>query len=78
MDKGQALAAGEAFAKQHLKVIEAAHGSDIAAAYAAGYVTAARDRFLDDYGARRTWVYFFDTAENIMLWQNELERAGEV
>lgn len=78
MDKGQALKAGAAFATAHLKVIEAAYSAEIASAYAAGYVKAARDRFIDVYGSRSTWEFFFDNATRIMDWQNQRERAGEV
>lgn len=78
MDMGQALQAGEAFAKAHLEVIEAAYGAETASSYAAGYVAAARQRFIEKFGAQSTWEYFFDNADAIMDWKNKLERAGEV
>lgn len=78
MDKGQALEAGKAFAEAHLKVIEAAYSPEIASEYAAGYVMAARNRFIDKVGPQETWGYFFGIAENLMEWNNQRERAGEV
>lgn len=43
MSPEQALQAGNAFARAHLQVIEAAYGKDVASAYAAGHAWAARD-----------------------------------
>lgn len=51
MTPEQAQLAGCAFAKAHLAVIEAAYGSDVAAAYANGHAWAARDYVFEQKGA---------------------------
>jgi hypothetical protein len=78
MDDDQATQAGKAFALSHLAVIESAHGRDAALRYAAGYVRAASEVFVEKSGPRPAWDFFFQTAENIMEWQNERERASGV
>jgi hypothetical protein len=51
----QAQQAGNAFAKAHLDVIEAAYGVDVAVAYANGHAWAARDYVFEKLGARAAY-----------------------
>lgn len=63
----QAQQAGNAFARAHLEVIEAAHGSDIACAYANGYAWAARDYVFDKIGARAAYDQHQELADGAAM-----------
>lgn len=67
MTPDQARDAGRAFALAHLKVIEAAYGKDIAAAYANGHAWAARDYVFDQIGARGAFDMCFELAEGALV-----------
>lgn len=55
MTPDQALQAGNAFARAHLDVIEAAYGVDVAVAYANGHAWAARDYVFEKISPRASY-----------------------
>lgn len=67
MTPDQARDAGKAFALAHLKVIEAAYGSDIASAYANGHAWAARDYIYDKLGARAAFDMMSELADGSVV-----------
>jgi len=66
MNANEAQKAGFKFAKDHLAVIEAAHGTDIASAYANGHAWAARDYVFGIKGARGSFDMCFELAEGAL------------
>lgn len=67
MTPEQAQLAGCAFAKAHLAVIEAAYGSDVAAAYANGHAWAARDYVFEQRGARASYDMCAELADGAIV-----------
>lgn len=67
MTPSQARDAGFAFAKAHLAVIEAAHGPDVAAAYANGHAWAARDYVYGLKGARASYDMMAELADGAIV-----------
>lgn len=63
----QAQQAGNAFARAHLKVIEAAHGPEIAAAYANGHAWAARDFVFETKGAIAAYDMCSELADGALV-----------
>ncbi len=67
MTPDQALQAGNAFARAHLDVIEAAHGKEIALAYANGHAWAARDFVYERKGARAAYDMLSELADGAIV-----------
>lgn len=76
MTVDQAGHAGRAFIEAHLKVIEAAYGGAVAAAYAGGMAGGARDYVLFNCGARPAFDLCYELADQIQTYQNERERQA--
>jgi hypothetical protein len=67
MTPSQAQQAGCAFAKAHLDVIEAAYGTEVAAAYANGHAWAARDYVFGLKGARAAYDMMAELADGSIV-----------
>lgn len=67
MTPEQAQQAGCAFAKAHLDVIEAAYGTEVAAAYANGHAWAARDYIYGLNGARAAFDAMTELADGAIV-----------
>lgn len=66
MTPDQAMEAGNAFARAHLKVIEAAYGPDIACAYANGHAWAARDYVFETKCSRAAFEMMAELADGAL------------
>jgi hypothetical protein len=67
MTSEQAQKAGNAFARAHLQVIEAAHGPEIACAYANGIAWLARDFVFEQKGAIAAYDMMAELADGSIV-----------
>jgi L-asparaginase II len=66
MNVDQALQCGAEFTRKHLAVIEAAHGRDIAVAYAAGMSGEERNFIAARYGIRSAYDCYQGLADDLV------------